>query len=195
MSGNVANRAIKAKPKASSDRIKSDIHNDKVIVNKAVEKNTMQHLAESDDLQMTQLPTGDISVPLSFWNENRQALIARGGKIAVQIAVDETPDDLAEDLSSIDMIVLPFVNFVDGRPYSHAHKLRARYGFTGEIRAVGDVNFDQLDFLSRAGCNAFELREDADYTVALRAFGEFTEVYQPATDGRQLIFSRRRKIH
>lgn len=195
MSGNVANRAIKARTKASPDRIKSDIKNDKVIVNQVIQKNDIQHMAETEDLKVTDLPAGNISVPMSFWHENRQALVARGGKVAVQIAVDESPEDLLDDLSKIDMIVLPFVNFVDGRPYSHANKLRLRYEFEGEIRAVGDVNFDQLDFLSRAGCNAFELRDNSDYEAALGAFSEFTEAYQPATDDRRLIFSRRRNVH
>ncbi|MFT7528800.1 MAG: hypothetical protein ACI9LY_003964, partial [Arenicella sp.] len=110
-------------------------------------------------------------------------------------ASNEMPETLADDLPQIDIIVLPFVNFVDGRSYSHAQKLRLRYAYKGEIRAVGDVNFDQLDFLTRAGCDAFELRENADYETALRAFTEFSEVYQPAADDRRLIFSRRRKVH
>ena len=119
----------------------------------------------------------------------------RDGSVAVQVASNELPETLANDLPQIDIIVLPFVNFVDGRSYSHAHKLRLRYVYKGEIRAVGNVNFDQLDFLTRAGCDAFELRENSDYETALRAFTEFSEVYQPAADGRHLIFSRRRKVH
>ena len=189
MSENVANRALKARAKAAADRIQQDINNTKVIRNSVVHSNDFLHLAESDDL------SGNISVPLSFWLKNKQAVLDRDGPVAVQIASNEMPEILADDLPDIEIIVLPFVNFVDGRSYSHAHKLRLRYAFKGEIRAVGDVNFDQLDFLKRAGCDAFELRENADYETALRAFSEFSEVYQPAADNRHLIFSRRRKVH
>ena len=195
MSENVANRALKARAKAAADRIQQDINNTKVIRNSVVHSNDFLHLAESDDLSINNLPSGNISVPLSFWLKNKQAVLDRDGPVAVQIASNEMPEILADDLPDIEIIVLPFVNFVDGRSYSHAHKLRLRYAFKGEIRAVGDVNFDQLDFLKRAGCDAFELRENADYDTALRAFSEFSEVYQPAADDRYLIFSRRRKVH
>ena len=195
MSENVANRALKARAKAAADRIQQDINNTKVIRNSVVHSNDFLHLAESDDLSINNLPSGNISVPLSFWLKNKQTVLDRDGPVAVQIASNEMPEILADDLPDIEIIVLPFVNFVDGRSYSHAHKLRLRYAFKGEIRAVGDVNFDQLDFLKRAGCDAFELRENADYETALRAFSEFSEVYQPAADNRHLIFSRRRKVH
>jgi uncharacterized protein (DUF934 family) len=195
MSENVANRALKARAKAAADRIQRNIRNAKVISNGAIHSNDLLHIAESDDLSINNFPSGNISVPLSFWLENKQAMLDRDGPVAVQIASNEMPETLADDLPQIDIIVLPFVNFVDGRSYSHAHKLRLRYAYKGEIRAVGDVNFDQLDFLTRAGCDAFELRENADYETALRAFTEFSEVYQPAADDRRLIFSRRRKVH
>lgn len=195
MSENIANRALKARAKAAADRIQQNVRNAKVIRNSAIHNNDFLHLAESEDLSINNLPSGNISVPLSFWLKNKQAMLDRDGPVAVQIASNEMPETLVDDLPKIEIIVLPFVNFVDGRSYSHAHKLRLRYAFKGEIRAVGDVNFDQLDFLMRAGCDAFELREDADYEAALRAFSEFSEVYQPAADDRRLIFSRRRKVH
>jgi len=87
------------------------------------------------------------------------------------------------------------VTHVDGRSYSHAYKLRKRFNFTGEIRAIGDVKFDQLAFLTRTGCTAFELPEGENLETALRAFKEVSDVYQPSTDGAGLIFSRRRAVH
>lgn len=189
------NRELKARGKVSPDKIQSTIENSSVIRNGIIEENNMIHLAESDINNVKELTTDNISVPLSVWNDNKIELRSRLTKIAVQIASDEFVEDLTKDLSEIETIVLPFVNFVDGRGYSHAYKLRTRYKFRGEIRAVGDVHFDHLEFLSRSGCDAFELPDEDDHQAALTAFSEITEVYQPATDQAKLIFSRRRAKH
>lgn len=190
-----ANREIKARQKANPDRIQADIRNARVIRAGEVLDNDMLHVAETETLTPAELPDGNISVPLSLWLEYKASLQTRGGIVAVQIASDEVPADLLDDLETITMIVLPFVNFVDGRGYSHAHRLRTQYGFSGEIRAVGDVHFDQLDFLARCGVDSFELPNEDDHQAALRAFTEFSEVYQPAADDGRLVFARRRKIH
>jgi uncharacterized protein (DUF934 family) len=49
---------------------------------------------------------------------------------------------------------------------------------------------DQLFELARCGFDAFELRADQDPVEALKAFGDFTEAYQAATD-RGPLFERR----
>ena len=188
----VANRAIKQRGKAPLDRIQEDIRTQYVIRNGAVEDNKMVHLAESDELTIDSLPGGPLSVPLEFWLEHKDACRQHQGSVAVQLASDQDTELLEADLADLDMVVLPFVNFVDGRGYSHAHLLRERHGFKGEIRATGDVHYDQLDFLARTGVDAFELPDSDDSHAALKAFNEFSEVYQPATDQGRLIFSRRR---
>ena len=190
-----ANRAIKARVKASASRIQSDIQNDFAIVDQIIVDNNILHLASNEELDVNDLPTGQLSVPLGLWLENKEAIKARGDKVAVQIAADENPMDLETDLGEIDIVVLPFVDHVDGRAYSQALLLRKRYSFAGEIRAVGDVKYDQLRFLTRVGCNAFELPGSENLEAALNAFAELSEVYQPSTDSARLIFSRRRAVH
>ena len=192
---NIADRSKKARPKATPSRIQSNIESAKAIVDQAIVDNAIIHIAETEELSAADLPNTQVSVPLNLWLEEAEAIKARDGLVAVQIGVDENPEDIAESANDIDMIVLPFVNHVDGQAYSHAYKLRTRYGFKGEIRAIGDVKFDQLGFLSRVGCNAFELPEAEDLETALRAFNEFSEVYQPSADGGRSIFSRRRTLH
>lgn len=191
----VANRAIKARPKATPDRIQENISNAKAIKGQEIIDNDMVHIAESEELTVSDLPQGNISVPLNLWLDHTDEIKQRGGKIAVQIAADESAFDVAESIEGIEVIVLPFVGFVDGRSYTHAYHLRTRLGFKGEIRAVGDVHYDHLDFLARVGCDAFELPEGGDLVTALDAFKEFTEHYQPSADNAQLIFSRRRVKH
>ena len=195
MAAPTANRAIKARPKASPDRIQADIINAQAIVDRTIVDNQIHHVAETEDLELENLPEGDISVPLSFWLEHRAELTQRDTLVAVQIAADEDVEDVAEYLDDIPMVVLPMVAQIDGRSYSIAFLLRDRYNFAGQLRAVGYVRLDQLGFLERVGCNAFELHEGDDYQTALQAFSEFTEVYQPSNDDGRLIFARRRTTH
>ncbi|MEK1939121.1 MAG: DUF934 domain-containing protein, partial [Pseudomonas sp.] len=72
-----------------------------------------------------------------------------------------------------------------------AYMLRTRYGYKGEVRAIGDVLRDQLWALQRVGFDAFALREDKDPEDALKAFSEFNEVYQASADQPQPLFRRR----
>lgn len=192
---NIADRSKKARPKATPSRIQNNIESAQAIVDQKIVDNNIVHVAETEELTAADLPGGPVSVPLNLWLEEAEAIKARGGQVAVQIGVDEHPEDIADSLADVDMIVLPFVNHVDGQSYSHAYKLRTRLGFSGEIRAIGDVKFDQLGFLTRVGCNAFELPDTENLDTALRAFKEFSDVYQPSADGARSIFSRRRAVH
>ncbi|MFT6406754.1 MAG: hypothetical protein ACJAQ6_000164 [Arenicella sp.] len=191
----VANRTIKARSKGTPDRIQKDIVSAKAIVEKRIVDNTIHHVAETEALSMANLPQGDISVPMSLWLEHKAELKTRDSLVAVQIAADQFPEDFSDEYSQISCIVLPVVTHVDGRSYSHAYKLRTRFNYRGEIRAIGDVKYDQLGFLARAGCNAFELPEGENLETALKAFTEMSDVYQPSSDSGALIFSRRRAIH
>ena len=89
------------------------------------------------------------------------------------------------------MLALEFPNFKDGRSYSHARLLRERFGFRGELRAVGDVLRDQLFFMQRCGIDAFQVREDKDAEDALRGLSGFTVKYQTAADGLPPIYKTR----
>lgn len=105
--------------------------------------------------------------------------------------------DLAEGWQQVaqrPLIALDFPAFPDGRAYSQARLLRDRYAFAGEIRAAGDaVVRDQLFGLERCGVNAFQLRADQDPEGCLAAFETFSDAYQPACDGVQPIWKRRRQ--
>jgi len=88
-------------------------------------------------------------------------------------------------------VAVHFPQFADGRGYSLGRLLRERYGWRGELRAIGDVLRDQLFYLTRCGFDAFDLREDQDLQAALSAFDDFSESYQTAVDQRQPLFRRR----
>jgi uncharacterized protein (DUF934 family) len=92
------------------------------------------------------------------------------------IANDVNPLD--SDLAGIKSIALNFPKFTDGRAFTQAVMLRKRAGFTGEIRATGDVLVDQLQQMARSGFDVAELRADQDLAAGQRQLDRYAEFYQ-----------------
>ena len=107
------------------------------------------------------------------------------------MSVDDAPEDLAQSLGGVALVAVEFPKYVDGRGYSTARILRERYGFDGELRAVGNVLRDQLQYMERCGFDAFELEEGKDAEAALDAFGEISVAYQGAADPDLPLYRRR----
>lgn len=128
-------------------------------------------------------PAGDIIIAFNDWLDERRVLLNRDGRLGVCIGGDDDVHQLVGDLAYFSLIALNFNIFTDGRCYSHARMLRDRYGFQGELRAVGDVMRDQLLFMQRCGINAFQLKDGKDLEDALNAFSELSVKYQAASDG------------
>ena len=139
------------------------------------------------------LPAGKIIVPLALWQAGRDALTASrsAAEIAVWLAADSEPADIVADFDKVALIAVDFPVFRDGRGYSIGRLLRERYGYKGEIRAIGDVLRDQLTFMLRCGFDAYAVRADKDLHDALKAFDEFTVQYQGAVDNPSPLFRRR----
>lgn len=125
---------------------------------------------------------GNLIVNLARWRSDRAALLAHNGALGLRIGTDVQPESLADDLPHFALIAIEFTQFTDGRGYSAARLLRERLGFSGELRATGNVLRDQLLYMHRCGFNAFELAAGKDLGAALDAFSELTVAYQPATD-------------
>lgn len=134
---------------------------------------------------------GPLVVPLARWVAEREALRARAGDLGVRLEPDDDPTRLAPDLDRLRLIAIRFPQFTDGRGYSLARLLRDRLGWRGELRAVGDVQRDQLLYLSRVGFDAFALKADDDADAAASALDAFSEAYQAAWDRPQPLFRRR----
>ena len=92
--------------------------------------------------------------------------------------------ELAPHLDRLALVALVFPNFKDGRAYSQARVLRERYGFRGELRAVGNVLRDQFLFLVRAGFDSFEVTKESDARAFAEAVARYSVFYQPAADRR-----------
>jgi uncharacterized protein (DUF934 family) len=103
----------------------------------------------------------------------------------------DDPAALVPRFGSLSVIAVEFPQFTDGRGYSMARLLRERHGWRGELRAVGDVQRDQLYYLWRCGFDAFVLKDASKLEEALASLGDFSEGYQ-ATVERPLPLFRRR---
>ena len=134
-----------------------------------------------------------VMVTLSRFQSERDALLAHHRPVAVKLAANENPDVLKDDLDRIDAIAIEFPIFRDGRGFSWARMLRERFGYKGEIRAVGHFLYDQLAFLVRVGFDAFDVRQDFRIEEFERAMAEMTYVYQPSADGRKTVFQLRHR--
>jgi uncharacterized protein (DUF934 family) len=135
------------------------------------------------------VPAGKVIVPLAVWLAQRDTLASRGD-VGVWIASSERAEALRDDVAQLPVIAVDFPKFADGRGYSTAYNLRARLGYTGELRAVGDVLRDQLFYMQRVGFNAFEVRADRDVHDALKGLSDFTEPYQNSWDRKAPLFNR-----
>ena len=145
------------------------------------------NVAGKDDIP----PHGPVIVDLDQWRANKDALTARRDPVGVQLRSDQPPELIAEDVGALALIALEFPAFKDGRAYSYARLLRDRYGFTGELRAVGDVLLEQLHFMERTGFDAFELVSDDPLRDLRIATSDFDVWYQPSSDGRKTAIQRR----
>lgn len=110
---------------------------------------------------------------------------------AVWISPDDDFESSIETIKGMRLIAVDFPTFRDGRGYSIATLLRTRYGWTGELRAVGDVLRDQLNYMRRCGFDAFSVRADKDIHDALKSFSHYTVRYQGAVDDPVPLFRRR----
>ena len=80
------------------------------------------------------------------------------------------------------------------RGYSFAALLRARFGYRGELRAIGDIWQDQLFYLKRCGFDAFAVRTDKNIEDALRGLNDFSETYQTAVDQPLPLYRRHARV-
>jgi len=133
----------------------------------------------------------DIIVPLGMWREQRPHLLARPGRIGVWLDSHEDPAAIAQDLKLFGVVAVNFPIFGDGRGFSTARLLRDRYGWKGELRAIGDIFRDQLFYLASCGFDAFVMRKGEDPGEALAGFGVFSESYQASVERPLPLFRRR----
>jgi len=133
-----------------------------------------------------ELPTGKLIVPLARWLDNSD-----NANLAPWLDSEDEVEKVAEQLVQAPLIAINFPTFMDGRGFSSARLLRERYGYHGELRAIGNVIQDQLFYLKRCGFDAYDLREGTDLEAAMASLGDFSVSYQAATDTAEPLFRKR----
>jgi uncharacterized protein (DUF934 family) len=165
-----------------------------IILDKQVVADDWQvlRLAPDQDPASTSVPQGKVLLPLAVWQAQAAALASRlaSGEIGVWFASDERAETLRDVVQQFPVIGVDFPKFADGRGYSTAYNLRARLGFTGQLRALGDVLRDQMFYMQRVGFNAFAPRPDRNIHDALKGLFDFSEAYQTSLDQKQPLFRR-----
>ena len=132
-------------------------------------------LAQAEELP----PGGKVILTLPQWQAIR-AQAQSDNSLGLLLQPGQELLAIVPDLSRFALIAVAFPKFTDGRGYSLAHQLRGAYGFTGELRASGEILFDQLQFLARCGFDSFDIKDAA--TIRLLEAGRrprFGIFYQP----------------
>ncbi len=149
----------------------------KIILDKQIIDDSWRHVADDE-----QTGDGNITVSLNRWKQEKNTLSSHNGKIGIRISPADNVEEIAADLKEISLIAVELPAFTDGRAFSHARILRGRYGFKGEIRAIGSYMPDQAFYLHRVGVNAFEMENVEDLSVALSTLDDFSVNYQASTN-------------
>ena len=131
----------------------------------------------------TDEPVGDPAVTVDSFGEQTNAS-------AVRIEPGDDARDLLPYLGRLRLVEVNFLVFGDGRGYSAARILREA-GYTGELRAVGDVLVDQLAYMRRCGFDSFAPEHPLVEADAEAAMARYADVYTPTVDGRAPIWAKR----
>lgn len=129
-----------------------------------------QKLAEEDFVLMS----------LSRWRAEKSKLPRTGSThVAMKLAPGDEINHHSDEINRLALIVLPFPKFTDGRSYSTARQLREQWGYTNELRATGDVLFDQIPLMARCGFTSFEITDAATIRALERSDTTRTNTTRP----------------
>jgi uncharacterized protein (DUF934 family) len=140
------------------------------------------------------LPDGPALIPLARLHADPPA--GRNAELGVVVPSTTRPEDLAPLLDRVSLVAIEFPKFRDGRGFTIARTLRERYGFAGEIRAVGHLLPDQHSHAIRCGFSTVAVPDGAELGPWQAALAFFDVAYQPDAAGDEPVLSglRRRRL-
>ena len=106
---------------------------------------------------------------------------------AVSVNSDVDTNQLLSFSEYFQEVQVDFPMFADGRGFSIARLLR-RAGFSGTIRAVGDVAVDRVPFMQRVGFDAVELKEGETAFLVPDLLNRVNIHYQNSSDGQGPVY-------
>jgi uncharacterized protein (DUF934 family) len=109
------------------------------------------------------------------------AFLDQSNATAVRLEPDDDARALIPFLDRLTLVEIAFPKYRDGRGYSSARILREA-GYTGELRAQGDVLVDQIAFMKRCGFDSFAPEASLNPEAVERALSTYSEFYQKAAD-------------
>lgn len=98
--------------------------------------------------------------------------------LGVRMEVDDSVEDITAYLPHLGLIELVFPHFKDGRLYSTAVELRRKYGFSGDLRASGDILPDQALFFIRCGFSSLSVPGQFSAQQFKTALSAYSVAYQ-----------------
>ncbi len=132
-----------------------------------------------------------VIVSLERWQAERETLMGRNAPLGLWLRADQSPAEVVDDLRYFELVALEFPKFNDGRAFSYARLLRERYGYQGEVRAVGEVLRDLLLYMHRCGFSSFQIDRDDAAERWQAALEEVSVWYQPTADDRPFALRQR----
>jgi uncharacterized protein (DUF934 family) len=126
-------------------------------------------------------PEGKVILGLAQWQELAAHARADDRPLGLLLKPGQDLNSIVPDVVRFALVVIAFPKFTDGRGYSLARHLRSHYGYAGELRASGEILFDQLQLLARCGFDSFDITNAS--TLRLLEAGRrptFEIFYQPA---------------
>jgi uncharacterized protein (DUF934 family) len=116
--------------------------------------------------------------------------IGESNATAVRIEPGDDARLLIPHLDQLALVEVTFPAFRDGRGYSAGRILREA-GYTGEMRAAGDVLVDQVPLMRRCGFDSFAPRVALDTAVVDASLSRYDFVYQGAADAAVPVWKLR----
>ena len=151
-------------------------HDDWLLINRDIER----LLRPGEDGLLPDFPDkADMIVPTALWRLRREDLLDRRGATGVWLDSHEHPEVIAADLHVLPVVGVNFAVAGDERGCVTARLLRERYGYRGELRAIGEVPRDRLHVLSRYGFDAFAMCGDQNGHEAPAGFEDYGNSYAP----------------
>lgn len=118
------------------------------------------------------------------------AFLGQSNATAVRIEAGDDARLLLPHLDRLALIEVSFPKFRDGRGYSAGRILREA-GYTGELRAEGDVLVDQIPLMRRCGFDSFAPAAPVDPAALERVLERYDHVYQAAADSAVPVWKLR----